>query len=67
MAYFRQDIVTGLNQRQRLVKQFKTYCQSKRIDFCPTSLLGWMDGKGYLNTDLIIADLQKEKEELEDE
>lgn len=67
MAYFRQDIVTGLNQRQRLVKQFKTYCQSKRIDFCPTSLLGWMDGKGYLNTDLILEDLAKEKEELEDE
>ena len=67
MSYFKQDIVTSLSQRQRLVKIFKAYCQSKRLDFCPTTLLGWMDGKGYLNTDAILDDLAKEKEELEDE
>ena len=42
MSYFKQDIVTSLSQRQRLVKIFKAYCQSKRLDFCPTTLLGWM-------------------------
>ena len=67
MAYFRQDIVTSLSQRQRLVKIFKTYCENKRLDFCPTTLLGWMDGKGYLKTDLILEDLAKEKEEIKDE
>lgn len=63
MSEFRQDIVTSLIQRQRLVKIFKAYTQSKRLDFCPTTLLGWLDGKGYLNIDLILEDLAKEKEE----
>ena len=67
MSEFRQDIVTSLTQRQRLVKIFKAYTQSKRLDFCPTTLLGWLDGKGYLNTDLILEDLAKEKEELGDD
>ena len=67
MSEFRQDIVTSLTQRQRLVKIFKAYTQSKRLDFCPTTLLGWLDGKGYLNTDLILEDLAKEKEALGDE
>ena len=60
-------IETSLAERTRLVKRFKGYCISKRIDFCPTSLLGWMDSEGYLNTDKIKADLEKEKEELGDE
>lgn len=60
-------IETSLAERTRLVKRFKDYCISKRLDFCPTSLLGWMDSEGYLNTDKIKADLEKEKEELGDE
>ena len=62
-----EAIATSLSERQRLVKQFKDYCTSKRIDFCPTSLLGWMDARGYLNTDAIKEALAKEKEELGDE
>ena len=59
-------IETSLAERTRLVKRFRTYCDSKRIDFCPTALLGWMDSEGYLNTDKIKDDYAKEKEELED-
>lgn len=61
------EITTSLSQRQRLVKMFKQYSISKRVDFDPTTLLGWMDAMGYLNTDKILADLEKEKEELADE
>lgn len=60
-------IETSLAERTRLVKRFKDYCISKRIDFCPTSLLGWMDAEGYLNTDKIKEAYAKEKEELGDE
>lgn len=60
-------IETSLAERTRLVKRFKDYCISKRIDFCPTSLLGWMDSEGYLNTDKIKEAYAKEKEELANE
>lgn len=53
-------IETSLPERMRLVKIFKSYCENKRIDFLPSTLLGWMDSMGYLNTDKI-------KEELADE
>lgn len=61
------EITTSLSQRQRLVKMFKQYSISKRVDFDLTTLLGWMDAMGYLNTDKILAELEKEKEELADE
>ena len=60
-------IETSLAQRQRLVRMFKQYCISRRVDFDPTTLLGWMDAMGYLNTDAIKHALEQEKEELEDE
>ena len=60
-------IQTSLIERQRLVKMFKQYSISKRVDFDPTTLLGWMDFNGYLNIDAIRDALEKEKEELEDE
>lgn len=49
------------------MKMFKDYCKAKRIDFMPTTLLGWCDAQGYLNTDKIREDLAKEQEELKDE
>jgi len=61
------SIVTSLAERTRLVQKFKEYSINMRVDFCPTTLLGWMDAQGYLNTDAIKADLAKEKEELADE
>ena len=64
---YTKPITTSLAQRQRLVKMFKQYSISKRVDFDPTTLLGWMDAMGYLNTDAIKADLAKEKKELADE
>ena len=64
---YSQPIDTSLAERTRLVKQCKDWCIAKRIDFCPTALLGWMDARGYLNVDAIRKDLEKEKEELEDE
>lgn len=59
-------IITTLAERQRLVKMFKDYSIEKRVDFCPTTLLGWMDSMGYLDTDAIKHALEQEKEELED-
>ena len=64
---YTKTITTSLAQRQRLVKMFKQYSISKRVDFDPTTLLGWMDAMGYLNTDAIVEDLAKEQEELADE
>ena len=61
------EIKTSLAERTRLVKMFKDYCQSKRIDYIPTTLLGWMDSQGFLNVDAIKEVLQKEKEVLEDD
>lgn len=62
-----KPIETSFAERTRLVKIFKDYCISKRIEFCPTTLLGWMDADGFLNIDAIREFLEKEKEELEDE
>ena len=62
-----KPIETSLAERTRLVKICKEYCISKRLDFCPTSLLAWMDAKGYLNTDAIQKALTEEKEKLENE
>lgn len=61
------EITTSLSERTKLVKMFKDYCKAKRIDFMPTTLLGWCDAQGYLNTDKIREDLAKEQEELKDE
>lgn len=61
------EITTSLSERTRLVKMFKDYCKTKRIDFMPTTLLGWCDAQGYLNADKIREDLEKEKEELKEE
>lgn len=61
------EITTSLSQRTRLVKMFKDYCKEKRIDFMPTTLLGWCEAQGYLNADKIREDLAKEQEELADE
>ena len=61
------EITTSLSERTRLVKMFKDYCKDKRIDFMPSTLLGWCESQGYLNVDAIRADLAKEKEELKDE
>lgn len=61
-----QPLETSLAERQRLVKMFKQYTISKRVDFDPTTLLGWMDAEGYLNTDAIQKALAEEKEKLED-
>lgn len=60
-------IQTSLKERQRLVRMFKQYSIAKRVDFDPTTLLGWMDAMGYLNIDAIKEALAKEKEELGDE
>ena len=61
------EITTSLSERIRLVKMFKDYCKAKRIDFMPSTLLGWCDAQGYLNVDAIRADLAKEQEELANE
>lgn len=61
---YRQEIQTSLSERMRLVKIFKEHCISARLDFMPSTLLGWMDAMGYLNTDRIKSDLAKEKDEL---
>ena len=61
------EITTSLSERTRLVKMFKNYCKDKRIDFMPSTLLGWCDAQGYLNTDKIREDLEKEQEDLENE
>lgn len=55
-------ITTSLTERIRLVKKFKDYCTTNRIDFMPSTLLGWCDARGYLNVDAIRADLAKEEE-----
>ena len=60
-------ITTSLSQRIRLVKKFKQYTVEKRVDFMPSTLLGWMDSMGYLNTDKILADLKQEDDELKEE
>lgn len=61
------EITTSLSERTRLVKMFKDYCKAKRIDFMPSTLLGWCEAQGYLNVDVIREDLKKEKEELANE
>lgn len=61
------EITTSLSERTRIVKMFKDYCQAKRIDFMPSTLLGWCEAQGYLNVDAIREDLAKEQEELADE
>lgn len=53
-------ITTSLSERTMLVKMFKHYCKEKRIDFMPTTLLGWCEAQGYLNADKIREDLEKE-------
>lgn len=60
-------ITTSLSERTRLVKMFKDYCKAKRIDFMPTTLLGWCEAQGYLNADKVREDLAKEQEDLENE
>ena len=60
-------IETSLRERQRLVRMFKQYSIAKRVDFDPTTLLGWMDAKGYLNIQAIKDALEQEKEELGDD
>lgn len=52
-------ITTSLSERTMLVKMFKDYCRDKRIDFMPTTLLGWCDAQGYLNVDVIREDFEK--------
>ena len=52
-------ITTSLSERTMLVKMFKDYCRDKRIDFMPTTLLGWCDAQGYLNVDAIREDFEK--------
>ncbi len=64
---YSQPIETSLAERQRLVKQFKDWCIAKRIDFCPTTLLGWMDARGYLNINAIRKALEEEKKRLEND
>ena len=61
------EITTSLSERTRLVKMFKNYCKDKRIDFMPSTLLGWCEAQGYLNVDAIRADLETEDAELESE
>lgn len=60
-------ITTSLSERTMVVKMFKNYCKEKRIDFMPTTLLGWLEVQGYLNADKIREDLEQKKEELADE
>ena len=52
-------ITTSLSERTMLVKMFKDYCRDKRIEFMPTTLLGWCEMQGYLNVDAIREDLEK--------
>lgn len=52
-------ITTSLSERTMLVKNFKDYCRDKRIEFMPTTLLGWCEMQGYLNVDAIREDLEK--------
>lgn len=62
-----QELTLKLKERTRIAKIYSDWCKSKRIDIIPTTLLGWLETMGYLNTDAIRVDLEKEKEELEDE
>lgn len=66
MGDYSKPIQTSLRERQRLVKMFKQYSIAKRVDFDPTTLIGWMDAMGYLNIESIKGALEKEKEEFED-
>ena len=63
---YRQDFQTSLSERMMLVKIFKAHCVEARLDFMPSTMLGWMDAMGYLNTDLIKADLENEKQKLDE-
>ena len=60
-------ITLGLNERMRVSKTYVNWCHDKRIDVQPTTLLGWLEARGYLNVDAIRESLRKEQEELEDE
>lgn len=60
-------ITLKFKERTRLAKIYSSWCKSKRINILPTTLLGWLETMGYLNVEAIKADLEKEKEGLEDE
>ena len=59
-----EKITLGLNERMRVSKLYVDWCHNKRIDVQPTTLLGWLEAKGYLNAEAIRADLRHEQEEL---
>lgn len=61
------ELSLTLAQRMRLTKMYVDWAKAKRIDVMPTTLLGWLNINGYLNTEAITEALENEKEELGDE
>lgn len=53
--------MTSLEQRQRVTEQFIKWAKEKRIDIMPSTFLGYLELKGWLDVEKMLEDIEKER------
>ena len=58
--------MTSLEQRQRVTEQFIKWAKEKRIDIMPSTFLGYLELKGWLDVGKMLQDITSEQMQQED-
>jgi hypothetical protein len=53
--------MTSLEQRLKVTKKFTEWAKEKRIDIAPTTFLGYLELKGWLDVEKMLEDIEKER------
>lgn len=53
--------MTSLEQRLKVTKKFTEWAKEKRIDIMPSTFLGYLELKGWLDVEKMLEDIEKER------
>lgn len=59
--------MTSLEQRLKVTKKFTEWAKEKRIDITPSTFLGYLELKGWLDVGKMLKDITSEQMQQEEQ